>query len=78
MLMPSIFGESLFDDFDNLMKLSEDFINLNSDKPQIFYIWGHSYEMDYYPDYWIKLEEFFKLIANKNDIFYGTNKEVLL
>ena len=65
-------------DFDNLMKLSEDFINLNSDKPQIFYIWGHSYEMDYYPDYWIKLEEFFKLIANKNDIFYGTNKEVLL
>ena len=65
-------------DFDNLMKLSEDFINLNSDKPQILYIWGHSYEMDYYPDYWIKLEEFFKLIANKNDIFYGTNKEVLL
>ena len=65
-------------DFDNLMKLSEDFINLNSDKPQIFYIWGHSYEMDYYPDYWMKLEEFFKLIANKNDIFYGTNKEVLL
>lgn len=65
-------------DFDILMKLGEDFINLNSDKPQIFYIWGHSYEMDYYPDYWIKLEEFFKLIANKNDIFYGTNKEVLL
>lgn len=65
-------------DFDNLMKLSEDFINLNSDKPQIFYIWGHSYEMDYYPDYWMKLEEFFKLIANKNDIFYGTNKEILL
>ena len=65
-------------DFDNLMKLSEDFINLNSDKPQILYIWGHSYEMDYSPDYWIKLEEFFKLIANKNDIFYGTNKEVLL
>ena len=37
-----------------------------------------SYEMDYGEDYWIKLEDFFKLISNKDDIFYGTNKEVLL
>lgn len=65
-------------DFDSLMRLGEEFINLKADKPQIFYIWGHSYEMDYQPDYWIKLEEFFKLISNKTDIFYGTNKEVLL
>lgn len=65
-------------DFDDMMKLGQEFINLTSDKPQIFYIWGHSYEMDYKPDYWIRLEEFFKLIANKDDIFYGTNKEVLL
>lgn len=27
---------------------------------------------------WAKLEEFFKLISGKNDIFYGTNKDVLL
>ena len=39
---------------------------------------GHSYEMDYRPDYWIKLEEFFKLISGREDIFYGTNAEVLL
>ena len=36
------------------------------------------YEMDYEEDYWVMLEEFFKLISNKNDIFYGTNKEILL
>lgn len=64
--------------FDHLMELGEKFITLQTDKPQIFYIWGHSYEMDYAHDYWLRLEEFFKLISNKDDIFYGTNKEVLL
>ncbi len=65
-------------DFDNLMNLGQQFIELETKTPQIFYIWGHSYEMDYHPDYWIQLEEFFKLISNRCDIFYGTNKEVLL
>lgn len=65
-------------DFDNLMSLGQQFIDLDAKTPQIFYVWGHSYEMDYCPDYWIRLEEFFKLISNKKDIFYGTNKEVLL
>lgn len=64
--------------FDKLMKRAEDFIALQPDKPQMFYIWGHSYEMDYAPDYWSKLEDFFKLISNRDDIFYGTNAEVLL
>ena len=65
-------------DFDDMMRLGQQFVELKTDTPQIFYIWGHSYEMDYSPDYWIRLEEFFKLISNRNDIFYGTNKEVLL
>ncbi len=64
--------------FDNLMRLGRQFIDLDAKMPQIFYVWGHSYEMDYCPDYWIRLEEFFKLISNKSDIFYGTNKEILL
>lgn len=64
-------------EFDRLMKMGEHFVGLSTDKPQIFYIWGHSYEMDYRPDYWNKLEEFFKLISNRKDIFYGTNAEVL-
>ncbi len=65
-------------DFDNLMSLGQQFVDLEAKTPQIFYVWGHSYEMDYRPDYWIRLEEFFKLISNRSDIFYGTNKEVLL
>ncbi len=64
--------------FDELMKLGQDFIELKATSPQIFYIWGHSFELDYYPDYWIRLEEFFKLISNRDDIFYGTNSQVLL
>ena len=65
-------------DFEEMMQLGEQFVELKPETPKIFYIWGHSYEMDYGADYWVKLEEFFKLISNKDDIFYGTNKEVLL
>ncbi|MBO5907298.1 MAG: polysaccharide deacetylase family protein [Clostridia bacterium] len=64
--------------FEKLMRLGKAFVELNPETPKIFYIWGHSYEMDYGADYWIKLEEFFKLISNKDDIYYGTNKDVLL
>ena len=64
--------------FDKMMELGRKFIELEADKPQILYVWGHSYEMDYESDYWVRLEEFFKLISHKDDIFYGTNKEVLI
>lgn len=65
-------------DFDKMMKMGEQFINMSPDKPQIFYIWGHTYEFDYRSDYLAKFEEFLKLISGKEDIFYGTNKDVLL
>ena len=64
--------------FDKLMQLGQAFLELKPETPKVFYIWGHSYEMDYESDHWVKLEEFFKLISNHDDIFYGTNKEVLL
>jgi len=65
-------------DFEKMMALGQEFVELKPETPQIFYIWGHSYEMDYSSDCWVRLEEFFKLISNHDDIFYGTNKEVLL
>ena len=64
--------------YDRLMEMGKKFLELETDKPQIFYVWGHSYEIDYYSERWEKLEEFFKLISNRDDIFYGTNKDVLL
>ena len=65
-------------DFDKMMQMGNDFINMTPQTPQIFYIWGHTYEFDYVSDYRVKFEEFLKLISNRDDIFYGTNKEVLL
>ena len=63
--------------WDKMLELAEEFINLKTDKPQIFYIWGHAYEFDIH-NTWDKFEEFCKMISGKKDIFYGTNKEILL
>lgn len=52
-------------------------MKLKTESPKLFYIWGHSFEFDI-GDTWKIFEEFLKLISNQNDIFYGTNKEVLL
>ena len=60
------------------MHLAEDFVSLKTDSPKIFYIWGHSFEFDYEPDSWDKMDEFCKLVSGKEDIFYGTNKEIIL
>ena len=65
-------------EFDDMMAMGQEFVDLKTDTPKIFYIWVHSFEMDYVEDYWVKLEEFFKLISHRDDIFYGTNKEILL
>lgn len=63
---------------DCLFDMAEDFLKIKSDKPQLFYIWGHSYEMDAGFISWEKFENFCRLISQKDDIFYGTNKEILL
>ncbi len=44
----------------------------------LLYIWGHSYEMD--ADYisWEAFERICQKLAGREDIFYGTNREVLL
>lgn len=63
--------------WDKLFELGQQFVDMKTDKPQIFYIWGHAYEFDIFNDY-DKFEEFCRLISGKDDIFYGTNKEILL
>lgn len=64
--------------FERMMELGRRFLALDATVPQILYLWGHSYEMDFAPDNWHRLEEFFRLISGRSDIFYGTNREVLL
>lgn len=60
---------------EKLMDLANKFIESDSDKPQIFYLWGHSYEFDVNNN-WEVIEEFCKFMANRDDVFYGTNTEV--
>ncbi len=69
---PSVF----YIEVDKLFEMGKEFISLKSEEPKLFYIWGHTYEMD--ADYisWDKFEKFCKLISGRDDIFYGTNGEV--
>ncbi|MDR0400190.1 MAG: polysaccharide deacetylase family protein [Treponema sp.] len=60
-----------------LMELGERFIKLKSPRPQVFYLWGHSYEFDMGRN-WQVIEDFCRLMANRDDIFYATNAQALL
>lgn len=61
----------------NLDELANRFINSKSAEPQLFYIWGHSYEMDIGNISWEDFETFCEKISCLDDVFYGTNKQVL-
>ncbi len=63
---------------DKLDELVEEFLALETDKPQLLYIWGHAYEFDTTRMPWARFEAVCEKLAGKADIFYGTNKEVLL
>ncbi|MDO5478521.1 MAG: polysaccharide deacetylase family protein [Clostridia bacterium] len=65
-------------DWNELFTMGEEFIKLKADTPKVFYIWGHAYEFDIHPERWEQFDEFCRMISGKNDIFYGTNKEILL
>ena len=54
------------------------FLALETDEPQLLYIWGHTYELDLDEALWTNFEELCKKLSGKEDIFYGTNKETLL
>lgn len=60
---------------DLLFELAEAFLQEESQKPQLLYVWGHAYEFDY-DDSWGKFEEFCRLVSGHGEIFYGTNREV--
>ena len=64
-------------EMDLMFRLAEEFLAMDTDRPQILYIWGHAYEFDIRDD-WGRFEEFCQFISGRDDVFYGTNKEVLL
>ncbi len=60
---------------EKMLQLAQEFLDLRTEQPQIFYIWGHSYEFDAF-DSWEWFDEFCALISGRDDIFYGTNEQV--
>ena len=64
-------------DFENLYRLADAFFADTSDAPLLFYIWGHSYEFDI-DDTWEEFEKFCAYISGRDDVFYATNREVLV
>ncbi len=65
---------ALLKEKDKLLELTDEFLSMESDEIQLFYIWGHSYELDVNDD-WSFFEEFCKKISGKDDIHYCTNSE---
>jgi hypothetical protein len=63
-------------EWDEMFRLGEEFLALKPDTPKIFYIWGHSYEMDAGYIEWERFEALLAKLAGRSDIFYGTNREV--
>ncbi len=68
----------VYNEENKLFDLAEKFLLLQADTPSIFYLWGHAYELDYNPKSWDIFEDVCRLISGQNDIYYGTNKEILL
>jgi len=64
--------------WNEMLEIGKRFLELESNEPKVFCIWGHTYEFDIYPERWKEFEEFCKMIANRKDVFYGTNREVYL
>lgn len=62
-------------DMNKMQDLVKTFLDLKSDKPALFYIWGHSYEFDIY-NTWEMFTDICKDLSNRDDVFYGTNREV--
>ena len=57
-----------------LTALADRFLNGEGDGVQLFYVWGHSYELDLWNS-WERFEDFCRLIANRDDVLYLTNLE---
>lgn len=62
---------------ENAFELAEKFLSMDAKTPQLFYIWGHAYELDANGG-WETLERLLKMLAFRKDIDYGTNRELLL
>ena len=62
---------------DKMFELGRQFLDIKTDEKKIFYVWGHTYELDA-KDSWGVMEEFLEMMSGRDDISYCTNKEAIL
>ncbi len=64
-------------DNSNLLELSKEFLKPNRwNQLQLFYVWGHSFEF-HHNNNWNLIVDFCKTVANKEEIWYATNIEIM-
>ena len=62
---------------DKMFALAEEFLSSQKNTPQLFYIWGHTYELDYGDSItWERFEEFCRLVSGHDAVFYATNSQI--
>ena len=71
---PSVYHHA---EMDKMFEMGEKFLNLQTDVPQVFYVWGHAYEFDIRNE-WGRFEEFLQMMSGRKDICYCTNLEALV
>lgn len=58
-------------------KLADQFLAMDSDRLSLFYLWGHSYELDG-NDNWKLMEEFCRKFGTAKDVWRASNMEIYL
>lgn len=61
----------------DIFEMIDRFLALETAEPQLLYIWGHSYELEETGGL-EHLEVICRRLSRQEDVFYGTNREVLL
>ena len=64
-------------DWEQTFALAEQFLALQADTPKLFYLWGHTYDFEFIDEGWENFEKLCQMLSGKDDIYYGTNMEVL-
>lgn len=64
--------------FDESMEIADRFFDANPTQPQALHLMGHCYEMEFESGHWYRMEQLLEKLSGRDDIFYGTNKEVYL
>ncbi len=72
-----IWQPTCHDNSEDVFELADKFINYDGQQDALFYIWGHSFELDKNDrDRWANIEKLCKMLSCKKDIIYATNAEV--